>query len=668
MRTFLKIVSRIVAVFVTLILSIFLVINLVDWNKHKEFLIRTVERYTSVSIDELDGIRLQLWRSMVVEVARLKMHMTDKDAALESFSTGPAQLRIAIWPLLFKDQLLVQSLTLDKARLSLKEVKEKAKEEPAEDDTSVAEILDRLPKIFVNLASITDAQFRYSGLEKKETLKVSIERFQIEAAKDDSTPKFLGEGKFNELVWRLEGQTGTLKAYQDEENPFPFQLKADLGQQDLSVKGALRFADGTGDFSVKAKGPDVEQIKKLFRVNMGRLPAWQIAFDSRMEPKNFKFSKIDIKLGKSEVNGKLQVDLRSRRPKISGKVESPVLTQADFKGLFKTDKRYKPANEPPKAPGQYFSDKVIDNSIMILADVDLRFLVNRYVGEKNGRAIHSWDATIKMNNGDLRIDPLKFTVASGYIGGRFLIDGRQLPLDVQIELGAKRINLKNLLGPLAKEVPVLDMKPSDMAQGLLTGQLDLKMKGKTPMEMARSVRGPIELAIEDGKLSGTMIEAFGIDITQTLSNWFNKHPLYDVQCALTAFEAGEGTIKTKTFLIATKDTSIIGKGEVNLVANKVDFELKAHVHDFSIGSLRSPIEIKGPLNDFKVSLQREELLTRSGLAVALGTLLNPIAALAPLIETGLDEKGKCRGVLAQLNEVQQKANKLSTGKSGRVTR
>jgi hypothetical protein len=121
-------------------------------------------------------------------------------------------------------------------------------------------------------------------------------------------------------------------------------------------------------------------------------------------------------------------------------------------------------------------------------------------------------------------------------------------------------------------------------------------------------------------------------------------------------------------LLATKDTSIIGKGEVNLVANKVDFELKAHVHDFSVGSLRSPIEIKGPLNDFKVSLQREELLTRSGLAVALGALVNPIAALVPLIETGLDEKGKCRGVLAQLNEVQQKANKLSTGKSGRVTR
>jgi uncharacterized protein involved in outer membrane biogenesis len=668
MRTFLKIVSGIVAVLVTLVLSLFLVINLVDWNKHRDFLIRNAERYTSIRIDELEGLRLQLWRSMEVEVARFKMHMADKDAALESFSTGPAQLRIATWPLIFKDQLLVQSLTLEGARLHLKEVKEKAEDKPAEDEASAAEILEKLPKVFINIASITDAQFRYASLEKKEPLKVSIERFQIEAPQDDPTPKLLGEGTFDDLPWKVEGQTGTLEAFQDEGKPFPFQLKADLGQQDLSVKGAWSFADGTGDFSAKAKGPDVEQIKKIFRLNMGRLPAYQIAFDSRVEPKTFTFSNIDIRLGKSEVNGKLEVDLRPRRPKITGKVESPVLTQEDFNGLFKTDERYKPANEPPKAPGQYFSDKVIDNSIMKLVDTDLRFLVNRYVGEKSGRAIHAWDATIKMNNGDLKIDPVKFAVASGHIGGRFLVDGRKLPLDVQIELGAKRINLNTLLGPLAKEVPVMDMKPSDMAQGLLTGQLDLKMKGKTPMEMARSVRGPIELAIEDGKLSGTVIEAFGIDITQTISNWFNKHPLYDIQCALTAFEAGEGAIKTKTFLLATKDTSIIGKGEVNLVANKVDFELKAHVHDFSVGSLRSPIEIKGPLNDFKVSLQREELLTRSGLAVALGALVNPIAALVPLIETGLDEKGKCRGVLAQLNEVQQKANKLSTGKSGRVTR
>jgi AsmA family protein len=335
---------------------------------------------------------------------------------------------------------------------------------------------------------------------------------------------------------------------------------------------------------------------------------------------------------------------------------------------FKTDKRYKPANEPPKAPGQYFSDKVIDNSVMKIVDVDLRFLVNRYVGEKSGKAIQAWDATIKMKNGDLKIDPVKFAVASGHIGGRFLIDGRKLPLDVQIELGAKRINLDTLLGPLAKEVPVLNMKPTDMARGMLTGQLDLAMKGKTPMEMAKSVRGPIELAIEDGKLSGTVIEAFGLDITQTISNWFQKHPLYDIQCALTAFEAKDGAIKTKSFLIATKDTSILGKGEVNLVANKVDFKIHGHVHDFSIGSLRTPFTIRGPLNDFKVNVEREEILTRTSLAVALGTLVSPIAALIPLIEPGLDEKGKCRSVVAELNVVQEKAAKLSTGKSGRVTR
>jgi uncharacterized protein involved in outer membrane biogenesis len=626
-----------------------------------------VERYTSVRIDELEGIRVKLWRSMELEVSKFKMHLAEKDAALESFSTGPAQVRIATWPLLFKDQLLIQSLTVDNGRLHMQEVK-KPDEESAQDEQSSSEILAQLPKIFVNLAAITDAQFRYDRRGKEPAIKVNIERFQVEAPKDNPTPKLSGNGKIDELSWKMEGETGTLEAFQDEDKPFPLRLQAELGQHDLNVKGAVVFADSTGDFNVKAMGPDIEQIKKLFHLNVGRLPAYQISFESRMEPQNFKFQKIDVKLGKSEVNGNLNLDLRPRRPKISGKVEAPVLTQNDFNGLFKTDERYKPANEPPKAPGQYFSDKVIDISAMKGVDLDLRFLVNRYVGEKSGRAIHAWDATINMNNGDLKIDPVKFAVASGHIGGRFLIDGSKLPLDVKIELGARRVNLNTLLGPLAKEVPVFEMKPSEMARGLLTGQLDLKMQGKTPMELAQTVRGPIELAIEDGALSGTVIEAFGIDITQTISNWFRDNPLYDIQCALTAFEAKDGAIKTRTFLIATKDTSIIGKGEVNLVGNKVDFELKAHVHDFSVGSFRSPITIKGPLNDFKVALEREELLTRGGLAVALGSLVNPIAALVPLIETGLDEKGKCRGVVAELNKVQEKAAKLSTGKSGRVTR
>ncbi|MDQ3231584.1 MAG: AsmA family protein, partial [Pseudobdellovibrionaceae bacterium] len=507
MRTLFKIISGILAVFVILVLSVFLIINLVDWNKHRGFLIKTVERYSSIRIDELEGIKIKLWRSMELEVSKLKMHMAGEDASLKEFSTGPAQVRIATTPLLFKDQLLIQSFTIDQGRLHLKEVKKKD-EAPVEDESSPADVLEKLPKIFINLAAITDAQFRYDSLGKKEPLKVSVERFQVEAPKDNPTPKLSGNGKMDEFPWKIEGETGSLEAFQDEDKPFPLRLSAEMGRQDVDVKGSVRFADSTGDFSVKAKGPDLEQIKKLFHLNLGKVPAYNLAFHTRMEPQNFKFDKIVLKLGDSEVNGNVQVDLRSRRPKISGKVESPVTVQQDFAGIFKTDKRYKPENEPPKAPGQYFSDKVIDVSAMKLADVDIRYLVNRFRGEKTGRAIQAWDATIKLTNGDLRIDPVKFAVASGHIGGRFLINGTKLPLDVQIELGAKRVNLNTLLAPVAKEIPVFDLKPSDMARGLLTGQLDLAMKGKTPMELARDVHGPIELAIEDGKLSGTVIEAF----------------------------------------------------------------------------------------------------------------------------------------------------------------
>jgi uncharacterized protein involved in outer membrane biogenesis len=667
MRSFLKIISGILAVFVILVLAVFLVINLVDWNRHRDFIISQVERHTPVRIDELEGIHVKLWRSAELGVSKFKMHMADKEASLESFSTGPAQIRLATWPLLVKDQLLVQSFTVDKGRLHLKEVKNR-EEEPAQDEKSAADILKELPRIFVNLAAITDAQFTYDRLGKKEALTLKIERFQVEAPKEDPTPRLSGQGSLDEFPWKVEGETGTLEAFQDANQPFPLRLHAEVGRQELDLKGAMRFADSTGDFSIKAKGPDIEQIKKILQLNIGRMPAYQIAFDTRIEPQNFKFDKIDIRFGKSQINGDVQLDLRPQRPIISGKIEAPVVTQEDFNGLFKTDERYKPENEPPKAPGQYFSDKKIDVSVMKLVDVDLRFLVNQYRGEKMGKAIHAWDATIKMDSGNLRIDPAKFAVASGHIGGRFLIDGRKLPLEVAIELGAKRVNLNTLFAPLAKEIPVFDMKPSDMARGLLTGQLDLKMSGSTPMELARTAKGPIELAIEDGALSGTAIEAFGLDVTQTISNWFKDHPLYDIQCALTAFEVKDGVIDTKTFLISTKDTSIIGKGEVNLVGNKVDYKLEAHVHDFSIGSLRSPIVIKGKLNDLEVGLEREELLTRSGLAVALGSLVNPIAALVPLIETGLDEKGKCRSVVAELNEVREKANRLSTGKSKRATR
>lgn len=646
----LKAILGVVAVLVILMLLAFWTINLVNWDKHKGVLISAVERFTDFRVDELEGVRIKLLRHADARVARVKIHNEDPGSPLKSFESQAVHLRIPVFPL-FKKELIVDAFTLDGGRLNLREGTPEEAEQKEEEGGG----LEKLPSIFVNLARISDSQFRYEpGKKGSEAIAFVIEDFLLSAPGERLPTIVNGAGRFEELPVTISGETISFDDFR-RADALPAWLRATMGQHTVDVRGSLRTADASARLLVDANGPNIEDLKKILRLNIGAVPAYKLSFVTQAQPSRFNFSDIDLRLGKSSLLGSAGIDLSGAKPKISAKLESPTLVHADLSPIFQTDSRYKDETEPPKAPGQYFSDKPIEAAFLKDIDADVTYQVVTFKGAKAGLAVQGGYARLVLKNGNLMVEPLVFNASAGTIGGNFRFDASRKPYAVTIGLRAERVDLKDLLGPVATEVPVVKLKPTEMARGILSGHLDLKMHGNTPMELAKSIQGPIALVVDDGALSGTVIEAFGIDISETIASWFRGHPLYEMKCMLTSFEAKDGAIGTKAFLISTKDTSIIGKGGINLVGNKVDYTLNAHPHDFSIGSIRSPIEIKGPLNDIDVGLKKEELSVRSGIAVALGALVNPLLALLPLTEPGLDKKGQCKDIVDELQVAHERS-------------
>ena len=72
-------------------------------------------------------------------------------------------------------------------------------------------------------------------------------------------------------------------------------------------------------------------------------------------------------------------------------------------------------------------------------------------------------------------------------------------------------------------------------------------------------------------------------------------------------------------------------------------------------SLRGPINVAGTFRNPRVSVSSEVLL-RGGAAIALG-VVNPLAALLPLIETGPGEDAHCSNVLAPVEPAVKQASK-----------
>jgi len=470
----------------------------------------------------------------------------------------------------------------------------------------------------------------------------------------------------SELPFEVLGAFGSFDAFRDEDAAYPARLQAKIADHSLDARGTLRFTEGLSHFDIDLQGPGLTKLKQALKLNIGDIPPYTLSFAFDKKPQTMRFEEIKLQLGNTKVTGNAGLDFSKPALLVQADLVSPKLFAADLKGLVQTDPNNKEPDEVPKPAGQYFSNIPIDASAMKTINADIKLQVKEFEGEKAGTAINTVLAHAKLNDGKLVVEPLNFGVADGTIGGDLTFDARRPDISVAIKLGARRVDLNKLLAPAAKEIPVVKMKPTDMAKGLLTGHMKLTMHGKTPMEMSKTVDGPIQLAVEDGRLSATILEAAGIDVTETLGDWFLGHPLKTMECGLMAFEANKGVYSTKSFLIATTDSNIVGKGELDLPGNKVDFLISTHPRDFSIGSVRSPIYIKGPLNDIKFGLQKKDLVLKGLAALALGAI-NPALALIPLVEPGLGKDGACKKYAGELTAVQARAKQDVSGKDLKAT-
>ncbi len=663
-----KIVGIIAGILLTPILVAALaliVINAVDWDKHRPFVKGLIERFSDFEVENIEGIRVHLLTSAEAGVDRIKLRQTNESSGLGDLQSAQAYLKLKVFPLIFHKTLIVQSLVLDGANIHLRVAKSKPDEEKKPE---AAIKLADLPSIFVNSASITDFKLAYLGANKnKDPFHLNIIHAGITAPSNDLPSMLSAEGKAADLPFEVLGAFGSFDAFRDEKAAYPARLTAKIADHNLEARGTLRLAQGESHFDIDLAGPGLKRLKQIFKLNIGDIPNYTLSFAFDKKPNIMRFEEIKLLLGKTHVAGKIGLDFSKPRTQVQADLVSPKLFAADIKGLFQTDKNNKEPDEVPKPEGQYFSNIPIHADGMKIIDADISLQIKDFEGEKAGTAIKSLIARGKLNGGKLVVDPLNFGVADGTIGGDLSFDARKPDIQVKIQLGARRVNLDTLLGPIATEIPVFKLKPSDMAKGMLSGHMDLSMHGKTPMDLAKTVSGPIQLAVEDGKLSATVLEAFGLDITETVGDWIIGHPMKKMECGLTWFEAKEGIYSTKAFLIATSDSNITAKGQLDLPSNNADFLLSIHPRDFSIGSVRTPIYIKGPLNGIKVGLEKKDLILKGGAALILGAI-NPALALLPLVEPGLGKDGPCKKYAAELKTVVAKAKEDVSTKDLKTTK
>ena len=512
----------------------------------------------------------------------------------------------------------------------------------------------------------------HDGLEALEARAEVKTEAQDAQGKPQRLPTVIAfSGKYKKMPFSGSARAGSVLGLRDSGVAFPLQARGKIGKTSFEIDGTfVDISQLAGvDARVKIAGPDWSQLYPIVPVPLPHSPPYSL--EGRFKNQGAKYAYENFKgiIGGSDINGTAVFTPKQPRPHLAASFHSKILDLKDLGPMIGIHSsgaadagRGTVSSEHGKAGPPAASTRVLPKEPFRLErlnaiDADVTLQAGQ-IRRPKGLALEDLTATLKLADGELTLEPLNFGFAGGNIVSNIKLNAKQDPIVMQATISLRALRL-NKLFPTVKL-----MKGSEGAMG---ARIKISGRGNNLAAMLATASGEGSFAMSGGALSNLLLEFFGLDGGEIIKFLVVGDRETAIRCGAASFEVKDGLATSRSLVLDTVDTQIEGSGTVNLRDEQLDITLKPHPKDVSIFVVRSPIHIVGSFAKPDVSIDKGGLLKRLGSAVLLG-LINPLAALIPLVETGSGTDANCVELLATVEAAQREAVKPPSKPAAKKTR
>lgn len=455
-------------------------------------------------------------------------------------------------------------------------------------------------------------------------------------------------GRYKDQPVSGTGKIGGLLALQDASQPFPLQADVRIADTHVVVAGTLTDPRNLGalDLRLKLSGASLGNLYPLTGVTLPDTPAYStdghlLANLHAAESARFSYEGFNGKIGDSDIHGDLAFVASKPRPKLSGKLVSNQLLFKDLAPLIGADSNaeQKARGGASKQPG----DKVLPveefrTERWRAMDADVSFSGKRIVHSSklpfNDLAVH-----LILDDGLLRLQPLRFGVAGGNLAANIRLDGRNVPMQGRARLTARGFKLKELFPGFA---------PMQTSFGQLNGDADISGRGNSVAALLGTANGDMRMLINDGAISRELMELAGLNVGNYVVGKLFGDKDVQINCAAADVGIKDGLASTRVFVFDTENAIIYVDGTVNFASEQLDLKVTPESKGLRLFSLRSPLYVRGKFVKPSAGVQALPLALRGAGMVALGVAIGPAAGLLALIAPGDGEQNQCTPLLEQM--------------------
>ncbi|MEX3629752.1 MAG: AsmA family protein [Burkholderia sp.] len=463
------------------------------------------------------------------------------------------------------------------------------------------------------------------------------------------------KGRYKHVSIDGTGKIGGVLAVRDATRPFPLQADIKAGDTRLAIVGMLTdpMQLAAIDRRLWLQGTSMSHLYALTGVTLPDTPPateGRLIGQFRCNGSTFRYENFDGRVGGSDLHGTLSY---APRPLLSGELVSNLLQFSDLASVVGADSASskRARGDTTKQP----ADRVLPVETFRTdrwkaLDADVKFTGRKLIKDKD-LPISDLYTHIVIQDGVLSLTPLRFGVAGGTLSTEARLDGSGTPLKGRFSVAARHLKLKQLF-PTAKVM--------QSAFGEINGAATLAASGNLPAALAATSTGEVKALVTDGAISRLLMEAAGLNVANVVYEKLSGNRDVKINCAAVDFVATDGILNSKLFALDTDDAVIRVDGNVNLRDEGLDLQIHPQTKGFRVFSLRSPLYVKGTFKNPKVDVNVGARALRAGAAVGLG-ILNPFAALIPLIAPSNNRDVPCSALFSPLNASPQMKKAAAAG-------
>lgn len=495
---------------------------------------------------------------------------------------------------------------------------------------------------------IEDGQLRYNDVKRDLTFSGEINAREQLGAQNRGF-QLTGKGSLNREPFLLEVAGGPLLNI-ERDKPYPFDADIRAGDTVITARGAVPKPFDLGEIymNATARGPDLGDLYGLTGIALPNTPPYNLRGRLSRNGKLFRIDDLGGRVGDSDLNGDLSVQTGLERPLLKANLHSRSLDFDDLGALF--------GGAPSTAPGETASagQKVVAQQLnaqqRLLPDTTLNVEKIRGLdADVTYRAVSIRDTPIHLRAGSVRVrldagllraDPLELDLPQGKIAGKVQLDARKATPVTDLDLRLSNARLEQL-------IPAQASGGLPLAGGL-TGRARLTGTGDSVHKAFASADGEVMLVVPGGEIREAFAELMGINVTRGLGLLLSKNQdMTPIRCAVAHFKSTDGVMNAERIVFDTGPVLGTGSGRIDMGAERMSFRLQGHPKELRLVRLMAPITVDGPITRPKLGVEPGKAIAQGGIAVALGSLVSPLAAILPFIDPGLAKDANCGALIAE---------------------